>query len=635
MKRVKSSIILVIILITGASLRITGINDPYVHEFDSCFQEAIAINHNTFGLSVTNGMSVTTIFEGKPVYHLAHPPLLQNLYSILYRIFDKRETIARLVSLLAWLGSSILLYLSLVGIHKRKSALPACLIFALLPLSISLGMTTNYEPLSIFIMSLILFCAIRQESRVWFLAGILASLFGALTEWTICFTPLALLWAFRGERRRVRFAVVIFIIMSITVMAQFIIQLNLISKIPVIMHSETRSSAAVFIHPWKSFKEPALLFIKYTWPAMIAITILFYDKVREIISKQKKKETLILSPIIKFWLAVCFLFLITAPQLVSVHPIALYYTIPLVAVLAGNGIARISKIGGIAILILVIGHSFYYQFLNEQRSNRFYYDLANRMAEEGKGRVYSAAAVGYFNFYHGMETIYPLGSNEPTIEEAIKRNFVKYIVLDNVNKEVQYLRENLRKINSDQMLEILFDSPVATIYKVNKLPYRKNVYERLYNKLGNSKWTGPGIDEWEKPESNILRIGAQTRFGIYQHPPREGKSTIKFSSIFIPENSQFKTWLGMDPRVMESDKGNGVQFKVIIEDESRQKIIINKEYDPKNRLDHRRFMEISSDLQEWEGMMVNIILETDALGDYTYDRAFWGEPGIYNAESVK
>jgi len=186
------------------AVRLPNLHAPFVNLLDTGFQEAIALHHLDGQVWANRLLPVISEVDGKKIFHTAHPPLLHLLYAGAYSMFGAREWVSRAGSLLLYFGTIFLWTRFLLG-GKRSPGLLAGFAF-FLPLPFALALTTNYEPLCIFSITLIAATFMCwQEKRTW---SALTALFAAVlvasfSDWPVYLAvPTLLLMNRRREQGR-------------------------------------------------------------------------------------------------------------------------------------------------------------------------------------------------------------------------------------------------------------------------------------------------------------------------------------------------------------------------------------------------------------------------------------------------
>lgn len=136
------------------------------------------------------------------------------------------------------------------------------------------------------------------------------------------------------------------------------------------------------------------------------------------------------------------------------------------------------------------------------------------------------------------------------------------------------------------------------------------------------------------PTVRNMVINDEMKVAIYQHPvqPKDTKimnSYIIYNNVSIPPNSTLTFSTGIDPNAWNKE-GDGVQFKILIEDEGKFNEIFSEYIDPKHFVDDRIWHDHQLDLTEYSNRTVNVYFVTNPgpNGDVRYDWAYFGDPVI-------
>lgn len=132
-------------------------------------------------------------------------------------------------------------------------------------------------------------------------------------------------------------------------------------------------------------------------------------------------------------------------------------------------------------------------------------------------------------------------------------------------------------------------------------------------------------------ENDIIRTGvtnirARLIKLIYAHPNTEFEYTVT-----VPRNASLEFVPYISPEVWQYNKGDGVQFRVVLTTRSNQSYYLYDSYwDPKNLASKRETTTESIDLWRWAGQIVKITFSTycGQSNDCTFDWAAWGDPYI-------
>jgi hypothetical protein len=112
---------------------------------------------------------------------------------------------------------------------------------------------------------------------------------------------------------------------------------------------------------------------------------------------------------------------------------------------------------------------------------------------------------------------------------------------------------------------------------------------------------------------------------LFQHP----NSWIAYK-LYIPPDAILDFSLTLSPETWQLDKGDGVQFDIYIENDSKSLNIFSTYIDPKNIPSDRSWHNYEINLSTWAGETVTITFNTGCgpSNDCRYDWAGWGEPRI-------
>jgi hypothetical protein len=166
---------------------------------------------------------------------------------------------------------------------------------------------------------------------------------------------------------------------------------------------------------------------------------------------------------------------------------------------------------------------------------------------------------------------------------------------------------------------------------VEKFPQALKEYDLPNGTKGNMETA----EDWViVPAVRILTVDNETKIAIYQHPVQPNDSQIMnsyiiYSNILIPLNSTLKFSTAIDPSAWNTE-GDGVQFKILVEDHGKSDEIFSEYIDPKHVVDDRKWHDYQLDLREYYNRTVNISFLTNPgpNGDFRYDWAYFGDPVI-------
>jgi hypothetical protein len=588
MNRVAKIIILLAVLIF-VGIQAQRLNLPWVNEFEAGFQEMIAIHHLESGIAANRFLPVIAEINGEKFYHTAHPPMLHIIYALLYKLFGAKEWVSRSMSLMLLLASIFLLSQLL----EKKTRLFFWLFALFLPICFRLGITTNYEMLSIFSISLLLFCfekwkENKKTSGLLMLPAALALV--VLSDWPAYLAVPALVMV-NLRRAKERNLLILLLAAELVFLALFIFYAKSVAgEVALFAHGQTRSNP-LYIFQLSSYRE---LFQHLSWilgtPALILITLslidLFFD--------WKKPE---LSTLYRFWAWFLVLLWLTAANLTTRHFVYLLYFFPLAALALTNATSSLNHKKLATALILV-------SFLTpdyagyQTRDGRGYY-LARKFAERsGLKTCFSSAALGTLLFYDKIETVVPVSKRST---EALGKIDFDAIILDRGSFEVRDLipllkesRYDLAWTFPDMLVYLKKDAAFSIKYLATMIPEQESG------------------DRWWDPKTEVIGSNRLYFYGLKQPPGPEKISSLTFKA----EQPCLMFWTAVyhAPR---SGKSDGVNFMVTGRSQENTRLL------------YARFLKqgAGAETQIDVRSQNNIEFRTDAgpKGDFSYDDAYWME----------
>ncbi len=627
----KRGIILAIIVLGAIAVRWSNLQEPYHIGMDSAFQEALALSHLEYGLLKTHFVSVVGFLQDRPIYHLSHPPLLQIIYAAGYRLFGVQEVVARGLSLLALLGTLVLIYFSLTKVTDWVVASFAAVFVAFMPLSVAYSQTTFFGPLALFFVSLIYFAYtfwVATQRRGFYLLMLTASVLGGLTEWTVYlmipFIVLAHLLTGPGPRgKRFKQMLPLGLTALLTIFLLLFYQYWLSGGVPLLTHSLRRSDLRYLL--CGELYGRLLFSLLRLSPICLPLSLVGIG----VFVTQRSSRRLSLS--LLSFLGLPALYLLLAPQLIYLHSFELYYFVPFLAIFSALALKKLPIRASAVILVgfLLLANVTSYR-LNNAR-NPFYYRLARLVqGVSGSGDLlFSTAAVGHFRFYNRMSTYWPLGENEPEPEWFLKSGTASFALIDKVNPDVRRLRERLVRAAGENGYRLLYSFAGIDLY-TNKegLPSGYSFVSHLPEAefLPN----GIALPQWAYPEAQLIEIGDEVSYSLYQHPTERASRLIYSGRRLLPDS-----WLlfsiGLDPRVCHPGKGDGVIFEITAGD----RMLFSRYLDPKNSPGERKWHRFALDLSSWTGEEVSFSFTTLPGKENSYDSAYWGDPRIVARKNAK
>lgn len=628
----KRGIILAIIVLGAIAVRWSNLQEPYHVGVDSAFQEALALSHLEYGLLKTHFVSVVGFLQGRPIYHLSHPPLLQIIYALLYRLFGVQELLARALSLLTLLGTVVLLYFSLTRVMDWAVAGFAAVFLAFMPLSVAYSQTTFFGPLALLFISLIYFAYVywvTTQRREFYLLMLIASVLGGLTEWSVYlmipFIVLAHLLSGPGSRgKRFKQMLPLCLTAFLTISLLLLYQYWLSGGIPLLTHSLRRSDLHYLVCG-ELYRRLFSHLIKLS-PICGALSLVGLGI---FVSSKLSRRGLSFS--LLGFLGLPLLYLILAPQLIYLHLFELYYFVPFLAIFSALALRRLPTRASAVILVgfLLLANVTNYR-LNNTR-NPFYYRLARLVqGVSGPGDLlFSTAAVGHFRFYNRMPTYWPLGENEPEPEWFLESGTASFALIDKINPDVRGLGERLTRAAGENGYRLLYSFPGVDLY-TNKegLP----IGYSFVTHLPEAEFLPNGITlpPWAYPEAQLIEIGGEVGYSLYQHPTGKASRLIYPESRLLPDS-----WLlfsiGLDPQVCTPGKGDGVSFEIT----AGERMLFSRYIDPKNNPGERKWHRFALNLSRWSGEEVSFSFTTIPGKENSYDSAYWGDPRIVARKNAK
>ncbi len=626
MRNAKYKVILAIIVLGAVIVRWSNLREPYQVGVDSAFQEALALSHLEYGFAKTHFVSVVGFLQDRPIYHLSHPPLLQIIYALGYRFCGVKELVARALSLLALLGTLVLVYYSLEKVTDQVAASFAAVFVAFMPLSVAYSQTTFFGPLALFFISLIYFAYVywvATQKRGFYLLMLTATVLGGLTEWTVYlmipFVALAHLLTGPGPGgKRFKQILPLGLTALLTISLLLLYHYWLSGGVPLFTHSLRRSDLGYLLYG-ELYRRIFSNFVRLSpicGPlSLVGLGVFLYQ-----CSNRRGLSLSLLS-----FLGLPLLYLLLAPQLIYLHSFELYYLVPFLAIFPALALRRLPPRVSAVILVgfLLLANVVNYKKNNTE--NPFYYRLSRLVqGVSGPGDLlYSTAAVGHFRFYNRIPTYWPLGENEPEPEWFLKTGAASFALIDKTNPDVRSLGERLIRAAGENGYRLLYSFRGIDFY-TNKvgLPGGYSFVSHLAEAefLPNSA----GLPEWAHPEAKLIEIDNEVSYSLYQHPSKKASRLIYPGYRLLPDSWLFFS-LGLDPRVCTPGKGDGVTFEITAGD----RMLFSRYLDPKNSPGERRWHRFALDLSQWTGgEEVSFSFTTLPGKESSYDSAYWGDPRI-------
>jgi hypothetical protein len=125
-------------------------------------------------------------------------------------------------------------------------------------------------------------------------------------------------------------------------------------------------------------------------------------------------------------------------------------------------------------------------------------------------------------------------------------------------------------------------------------------------------------------------IGGQTKSVLSQHPP----SRIMYP-LFFESGTTLSFSIALSPGCWSPEKGDGVGFKLSVQQGGSTAEVFRKNIDPKNNPLQRRWFDYTVDLSAYKNKKINLIFETDPLKGNAYDWAGWGDIQLRSQNETK
>ncbi len=384
---------------------------PFVLPFETAFQEAIAIHHlDEPGIAGNGFLSVLARLDGRAYHHTAHPPLLQIFYALAYKTAggaEGKEWISRAVSIIL-IFASALLWRALMGKDRREGwAVVPLALFA--PVVFILGATTNYEPLSIFFISLLAWLALERRAGLPALLSVLP--IGLFVDWPVYLAVpalLALRWRESGTRKHLLILLGVAAVVFTFIQAW---QITVAGEAAFFGHAPERANPLGLLSPATWTELFGHYFEIMGTPAgvlgLVGIAACVGPAVRALKAGEHSGKDGA-DGVAAFFLVFAVLLTVSAPGLLSRHYVHLLYLAPAMVL----GLHRLAvgksapRLALLAALVLFAGRDI---VLAEQR-NPAYHAMAERVEGAGIEEAFASSAVGVWRFYAGIETGHPVSA---------------------------------------------------------------------------------------------------------------------------------------------------------------------------------------------------------------------------------
>jgi hypothetical protein len=157
-RHAKASWLLILLAVYAAGLT-HGMSRPWtgMHDWNGAFFSQLARNLLRYPMAVHHGMGIVAVGEAVPPpeersIYATHPPGLIWLVALSFRLLGEAEWTARLVAVLASLGSLALLVRIVGRGWGRATALLCGLVYSVLPMAVYFGRMVDHEAVGLFCM---------------------------------------------------------------------------------------------------------------------------------------------------------------------------------------------------------------------------------------------------------------------------------------------------------------------------------------------------------------------------------------------------------------------------------------------------------------------------------------------------
>lgn len=596
-----------------------GISEPYSKEWESGFQEKIALNHLNYGLNQTNGLSVTSVFEGDNIYHLNHPPLVQLLIAGSFYLFGVSEVSARLVPILFSLFNFILIYFISKKLFNTKVALFSSIVFTFMPMSSYFGRVVNFEAVTLFFILFVTFNYISwiQDSKINnYILAIIGIVFGSMSDWAFyLLLPMLFLYSIITKRKIISTMGLLLTGIGMSMFYFYIIKLNTGNIGWWINHAKERQVYNYFLNEEFYARIIARLWKYMSVVPLISVTYIIYLIVE--IGKQFRKKSAIDNDIIKslsgainkfkneLMLMIIFcvgvLYIIIFPQSTYVHTWQMFYILPGMSITAGVGLFKIfthSKRGYyFSLLLICIIILFSANTLGQihQGSNLHSYNVANYINQNTNQYDYisnnQVLTIPYYLKSTNIQnnTVYP----DFDKIKIYKPKFVIYPAISSIDSN--WNRKDIILFLLNESYIKISNNPVVWI-KMNES--HKFIYSG---------------------DENFMSLENDVKISIFEHPEKSKETMIIINNISVNENSSLKFSIGLHDEVHQ--KSDGVVFKI----KQNDQYIFEHYLNPKLNPIERKWMTYEIPIDSYESNNFTLITTCGPTDDCSYDWGYWGD----------
>lgn len=132
---------------------------------------------------------------------------------------------------------------------------------------------------------------------------------------------------------------------------------------------------------------------------------------------------------------------------------------------------------------------------------------------------------------------------------------------------------------------------------------------------------------------------SDSREVLYMHPVSGEIQSEFVTNITLPERPLLKFSIALSPEIWDPTLGDGVTFKIFIEDQdnpNQSKFVFNRYINPKLNPNERKWRNYIVDLSEWstENVRLHLITNSGPNHDISYDWAGWADLEIGRENAI-